>query len=89
MQKNKRTLQKVAGVVSKLSVVTAVICAVILYLKLDQADEVFKSSMGATIFFFGMVGIVLSAIANTDIPNLTPGQDEESSKLDEEKNSHE
>ena len=39
--------------------------------------------------FLGMVGIVLSAIANTDIPNLTPGHDEESNKLDEEKNSRE
>ena len=77
MQKNKRTLQKVASFVAKLSIVTAIICAVVLLININEADEIFKSSMGATIFFFFTVGIVLTAIGNTDIPNLTPGHDDD------------
>ena len=76
MQENKRLLQKISSVCAKFSFVIAVVCSVILVINLEEATDVFRASMGATIFFFFMVGIVLSAIGNTNLPNLKPDQND-------------
>jgi hypothetical protein len=39
----------------------------------ESNDEVFRAKIGATIFFFFMVSLVLSTIANTNLPNLKVG----------------
>lgn len=80
MPQKKRTLQKVSGVCSKICFVVAFFSSVYLIINLSEATEVFRASMGATAFFFFMVGIVTSAMASTDIPNLTPGHMEEEPK---------
>ena len=76
MPENKRLLQKIASICAKVSFVAAVICGALLVINLEQASEVYRASMGATTFFFFMVGIVLSAMGNTDIPNLKPGEED-------------
>ena len=66
---NKRFLQKVAGVCSTISFILAAICCAILLFNGDET-QVFRASFGATTFFFAMVGIVLRAIASTNLPDL-------------------
>jgi len=66
----KRLLQKISKVTGILSTLTAIICAIYLFTIRDSGDDVIKASMGATAFFFFMVGLVLNTMADTDIPNL-------------------
>ncbi|WP_157470968.1 hypothetical protein [Colwellia sp. PAMC 20917] len=39
----------------------------------ESNDEVFRAKIGATTFFFFMVLLVLSTIADTNLPNLKVG----------------
>ncbi|WNC68523.1 hypothetical protein RI845_18660 [Thalassotalea nanhaiensis] len=70
MPNNKRFLQKVSTFCAKTCFVIAAIAGVILVLNSGEATEVYKATVGATTFFFFMVGIVLHAIGATDIPDL-------------------
>lgn len=65
----KRTLQKIAKFISYFSVFTAIGCAIFL-LTIDKEQIVMRASIGATSFFFFMVGLVLHTIGATDLPNL-------------------
>jgi hypothetical protein len=66
----KRLLQKISKVTGILSTLTAIICAIYLFIIRDSGDDVLRASIGATAFFFFMVGLVLNTMADTDIPNL-------------------
>jgi hypothetical protein len=68
-QAKKGLLQKVSKVCGILCFITAVICGLILTFS-GNNEEVFRASMGATTFFFFMVSLVLTTIANTNLPNL-------------------
>ena len=67
----KRKLQKIAKVISYISTVTAIACALYLVLMVDGDDMVLKSSIGASAFFFFMVGLVLHTIGSSDLPDLS------------------
>ncbi len=66
----KRLLQKISKVISIICMLTAACCLIFLLINKGELDEIMKASLGASTFFFFMVGIVLHAIASTDIPNL-------------------
>lgn len=70
MQTNKRFLQKISTFCSICCFVIAAIACGFLVINSNGATEVFKATIGATTFFFFMVGIVLHAIGATDIPDL-------------------
>ncbi len=66
----KRLLQKISKVISIICMLTAACCLIFMLINRGDLTEVIKASVGALAFFFFMVGIVLHAIASTDIPNL-------------------
>lgn len=66
----KRKLQKIATVISYFSILTAIACAVFLMM-IDTEEKVMRASLGATSFFFFMVGLVLHTIGSSDLPDLT------------------
>ena len=74
---HKRLLQKISKVVSVISIIIAIFSALSL-LMIDADDKVMRASMGALAFFCFTVGIVLNAIANTNLPNLKVGDDDSS-----------
>lgn len=66
----KRKLQKIAKVISYLSIITAIGCAIFLTI-IETEEVVMRASFGATSFFFFMVGLVLHTIGSSDLPDLT------------------
>ncbi|MEW6990035.1 hypothetical protein AADZ91_05030 [Colwelliaceae bacterium 6441] len=66
----KRKLQKIAKFISYLSIIVAIGCGIFL-VTIDAEEKVMRASIGATSFFFFMVGIVLHTIGSSDLPNLT------------------
>jgi len=66
----KRLLQKIAGIIGYICTFTAIILAIYLATIYNTDDLVHKSAIGATTFFFFMVGLVLNVLATTNIPNL-------------------
>ncbi|GAA6203492.1 hypothetical protein [Thalassotalea sp. SU-HH00458] len=66
----KRKLQKVATFISYVAILIAIACAAFL-LMVDAEEKVMRASLGATSFFFFMVGLVLHTIGNSDLPDLT------------------
>ena len=74
---HKRVLQKISKVVAIVSIIVAIISALSL-LMINADDKVMRASMGALAFFCFTVGIVLNAIANTNLPNLKVGDDDNS-----------
>lgn len=66
----KRKLQKISKFISYISIITAIGCAIFL-VTIDSEETVMRASIGATSFFFFMVGLVLHTIASSDLPDLT------------------
>lgn len=66
----KRKLQKIAKAISYLSIVIAIGCGIFL-VTIDDEETVMRASIGATSFFFFMVGLVLHTIGSSDLPDLT------------------
>jgi len=71
VHKKQSILQKVAKVFGFISLACAIGLGIYLAIEFETATEVFKASMSAAIFFFTMVFIVLSAISNTRLPDLS------------------
>jgi ATP/ADP translocase len=71
-QAKKGVLQKFAKVCGIVCFILAIICGGILTFS-DNNEDVFRATMGASTFFFFMVSLVLSTIANTNLPNLKVG----------------
>jgi len=72
-QAKKGFLQKLAKVSGIVCFILAIISGGILTFS-GNDEEVFRATMGATTFFFFMVSLVLSTIANTNLPNLKVGK---------------
>jgi hypothetical protein len=66
----KGLLQRISKVCGIISFIIASIGFVVLAISAADASEVFRASVGATTFFFFMVGIVLVVIGDTDLPDL-------------------
>ncbi|NMP30618.1 hypothetical protein HII17_03500 [Thalassotalea sp. M1531] len=66
----KHLLQKIAKIVGYICTLIAVILGIYLATIYGTDDVVHKSAIGATTFFFFMVGLVLNVLANTNLPNL-------------------
>ncbi|MFT5760328.1 MAG: ATP/ADP translocase [Alteromonadaceae bacterium] len=66
----KGLLQRISKVCGIISFIIAAISIIVLTLYTADASEVFRASVGATTFFFFMVGIVLVVIGDTDLPDL-------------------
>jgi len=74
---HKRLLQKISKVISIISIFTGVVSAIYL-LTINGEDEVLKASIGAIAFFCFTLGMVLNAIANTNLPDLRIHKDSKS-----------
>ncbi len=74
---NKHFLQKVAIICGRLSIATSLTCAGILLYYLDNSSDVFRSSMGAVVFFFFVTGLLLNTLGNANLPNLKPDLSED------------
>ena len=72
MKKNKNLLQKASLVSGVVSFILAVVCGVVLYVKVDDIgfNHPISASLLASIFFFIFVGVVLFSIGKSDIPSL-------------------
>ncbi len=72
MQSSKNALQRVSYVSAIISLIAAVACLIILYLKVDDIgfDSPISASLMAGSFFFVSVGLVLMVIAKSDIPSF-------------------
>lgn len=66
----KRILQKISKICAYLSFTVAIVSMIYFLIFGDELIEVLRASLGAIIFFFFMVGIVLMSMANANIPNL-------------------
>ena len=66
----KSLLQKISKVCGILSFIIAVIGMAFLLIIGNELGDVYKASAGATTFFFFMVGLVLTTMGNTNLPNL-------------------
>ncbi|MBA6349598.1 MULTISPECIES: hypothetical protein [unclassified Colwellia] len=71
-QTKKGFLQKLAKVTGIICFMLAMVFGGVLTFS-ENNDEVFRATIGATTFFFFMVSLVLSTIANTNLPNLKVG----------------
>lgn len=65
-------LQKISSAIGVLSFLAAITCAVLLYLRMDEAgmNNPLSASLLASIFFFFFVGIVLTIVGRTNIPHF-------------------
>ncbi|KGJ88137.1 hypothetical protein [Thalassotalea sp. ND16A] len=70
MPTSKRFLQKISTFCAITSFILAAAAGGLLAINTAEASDVYKAAVGATTFFFFMVGIVLHAIGATDIPDL-------------------
>lgn len=72
MVKKKGILQKVSLVFGALSFVLAIVAGVWLYLRVESvgADNPVSASLMASTFFFVCVGVILTIIGRTDIPDF-------------------
>ncbi len=86
MNYKKNLFQKISTVISFVCFVTAMICGVLLVLAGKNADDVYRSSLGACTFFFFAVGIVLNTIGSTNLPNLKVNNDNENEAIIKEEN---
>ncbi|GHE83894.1 hypothetical protein [Thalassotalea profundi] len=76
MEYKKHFLQKIAKIVGIICTITAIGCAIYLMTILDSENKVLKGSIGATTFFFFMLGLVLNVISSTNLPNLKIDKDD-------------
>ena len=72
MTKQKSGLQKFSKVLSILSFISAVVCAVFLYFKVQDIgmQSPVSASFLASIFFFCFIGFIFTVIANANIPSF-------------------
>jgi uncharacterized membrane protein YdcZ (DUF606 family) len=72
MKKPKGFLQKTASVSGIVCFLFAIASGVLLYLHEPEADRLdpISGSLGASIFFFFCVGIVLTIIGRSDLPSF-------------------
>jgi len=72
MNKRKNTLQKVSKVIGIICFLLAILCAVILYFKVQELgmQHVVSASWLASSFFFAFIGVVFIVIGNADIPSF-------------------
>ncbi len=70
--KGKNLFQKASLVSGVLSFILAVVCGVLLYLRLEVVDkqDPVNASLMASIFFFIFVGIILTIIGRANIPSF-------------------
>lgn len=86
----KRFLQKVAKITSIIFFIIAVPCGIATVMLDGATQEVMKASFGAITFFCFTAGIVLKAMADANLPDLslTPeGQDEQNIQETQDKES--
>jgi len=72
MKKTKSFLQKVSGIIGIICFLLAIVCAVVLYLMVQERgmQDVVSASLLASSFFFAFIGFVFMVISNTDIPSF-------------------
>jgi len=72
MKKTKSFLQKVSGIIGIICFLLAIVCAVALYLMVQERgmQDVVSASLLASSFFFAFIGFVFMVISNTDIPSF-------------------
>lgn len=71
MKKNKSLFQKMSLASGVVSFLLAVVCAVLLYLRVDQgSNDPVTASLLASVFFFIFVGIILTIIGRSNIPSF-------------------
>ncbi|MCK5855219.1 MAG: hypothetical protein KAG56_08350 [Sulfurovaceae bacterium] len=70
--KKKSALQKFSNVLGILSFISAVVCAVFLYFKVQELgmQNTISASFLASIFFFSFIGFLFLVIANTNVPSF-------------------
>ena len=73
----KRLLQKIAKVTSIICFLIAFPCGIYTVMIEGNENEVLKASMGAIAFFFFTVGVVLKAMADSNLPDLTIGENDQ------------
>lgn len=66
----KSLLQKISKVTGIISFVIAIVGMLFLIFIGSDLGDVYKASAGATTFFFFMVGLVLTTMGNTNLPDL-------------------
>lgn len=67
----KRVLQKISQVISVICLIVGTGCGIYLFTLDGESQEVLKASFGAITFFCFTVGLVLKAIADTNLPDLS------------------
>jgi len=72
MSHTPRPLQKVALIFAKLSFIISLISAVFLYFKINElgSEHPISASFLASVFFFIFVGILLTIVGKTNLPDL-------------------
>lgn len=76
MGQNKQFLQKASSVSGLIFFIAAIVFTVLLVAAGDDASRVYKASVGASMFFCLMVGIVLRVMGTADLPKLSFSKDE-------------
>lgn len=77
MQKKKSILQKSSLIISVVCILSALVCAVALFIKSGELgmDHPVSASLAASIFFFFSVAAVLFVIGKSDIPSFKVNTD--------------
>lgn len=66
----KSFLQKISKISGIISFVIAIVGMLFILVIGSDLGDVYKASAGATTFFFFMVGLVLTTMGNTNLPDL-------------------
>lgn len=87
MKKGKSILQKSSSIIGVMCFLLAILCAVVLYFKVEELgmEHVVSASLLASSFFFVFIGFVFMVIGNADIPSFKVGDAESSESLNKEK----
>ncbi|NOQ90370.1 MAG: hypothetical protein GQ549_05435 [Gammaproteobacteria bacterium] len=72
MKKSKSILQKLSSIIGIICFLLAVLCAVVLYFKIQELgmQHVVSASLLASSFFCAFIGVVFIVIGNSDIPSF-------------------
>lgn len=72
MMKGKNLFQKASLVSGVISFILAMVCGVLLYMRLEVVDkqDPVNASLLASVFFFVFVGIILTIIGRANIPSF-------------------
>jgi len=87
MNKRKSILQKISKVIGIICFLLAILCAVILYFKVQELgmQHVVSASLLASSFFCTFIGVVFFVIGNADIPSFKVVDTAPPASLKEEK----